>query len=116
MPLKLRKKGANVIPTYDPNAVAHIVTDVKNRRQVLKALGLKSIDEIPMHIPTVSWDWVTSGNKGTLDKEFMHGVFSERLDADPNKAPSLHEARSDWKPVTTHRPSVLPADEFSRIE
>ena len=69
-----------------------------------------------MHIPTVKWDWVTSGNKGTLDVEFLHGVFPERLDAEPRKAPPMHDARPDWKPVTARRPPALPADEVSRIE
>lgn len=83
---------------------------------MLKAVGLKSLDEIPMHIPTVSWNWITSGNKGTLDIEFMHGVFSERLNAEPRRLPVLHDARTDLRSVTARRPPALPADEVSRIE
>lgn len=39
--------------------VTHIVTDT-GENATAKAAGLRSISEIPMHIPTLRWSWVTS--------------------------------------------------------
>lgn len=67
-------------------------------RHTLQALRLKSLSDIPDDIPTVTWDWVVSGygrarkrkfsedsesadEKDSLDFEFMHAAFSERIDA-----------------------------------
>ncbi|KAG0706233.1 hypothetical protein DFH29DRAFT_798644 [Suillus ampliporus] len=101
------KHGGTLVPSYDPAIVTHIVTDATTR-PTLKALGLKSLKEIPGHIPTVTWSWVISGygrsgyNKGKRDKEanttkgkakatdddeslldfeFLHAAFPERIDA-----------------------------------
>lgn len=54
----------------------------------LRDLGLRSLKQIPEHIPTVTWSWVSSGNCGKLDFEFMHAAFAARIDADSSKAPS----------------------------
>ena len=54
----------------------------------LRALGLKSLSEIPLEIPTVKWGWVISGkpipgekDKRQMDYEFMHAAFPSRMDA-----------------------------------
>ncbi|KIK98285.1 hypothetical protein PAXRUDRAFT_824032 [Paxillus rubicundulus Ve08.2h10] len=61
------KHGGTLVPKYDPALVTHIVTDT-TARPTLRALSLKSLSEIPDHIPTVTWNWVISGygraNKG----------------------------------------------------
>lgn len=98
-----------MVPSYDPTTVTQIVTDATTR-PTLKALGLKSLKEIPNNIPTVTWSWVISGygrlgyNKGKgkrgeeandpkgkvnatdddeslLDFEFLHAAFPQRIDA-----------------------------------
>ncbi|KAG1742603.1 hypothetical protein EDD22DRAFT_786565 [Suillus occidentalis] len=103
------KHGGTLVPSYDPTTVTHIVTDATTR-PTLKALGLKSLKEIPNNIPTVTWSWVISGygrlgyNKGKgkrgeeannpkgkanatnddeslLDFEFLHAAFPQRIDA-----------------------------------
>lgn len=103
------KHGGTLVPSYDPTTVTHIVTDATTR-PTLKALGLKSLKEIPENIPTVTWSWVISGygrlghnklkgkrdeeaddTKGKanatdddetlLDFEFLHAAFPQRIDA-----------------------------------
>ncbi|THH03700.1 hypothetical protein EW145_g6078 [Phellinidium pouzarii] len=111
----LRQKGATVVPTYDPNIVTHIVTSA-DKKTTSKALGLKSIEDIPMHIPTVTWEWVLSGNKGALDYEFMHAAFPSRIHADPSKA-TFHQTRKGKGKVLAAPHSINPVEEeFSHIE
>ncbi|KAG6331664.1 hypothetical protein ID866_7425 [Astraeus odoratus] len=103
------KHGGTLVPKYDPNIVTHIVTEA-GRQSTVRALSLKSLSEIPDHIPTVTWSWVLSDygrttggrgnpNQGTrgkgkardiddrdeeasfLDLEFLHAAFPERIDA-----------------------------------
>ncbi|KAJ3568687.1 hypothetical protein NP233_g5553 [Leucocoprinus birnbaumii] len=84
------KHGGNLIPSYDPNIVTHIVTDA-TKQTTLGTLGYRRLDDIPKHIPTVTWNWVHAGKTrvGRLDKEdikikmedvWMHAAFSERFD------------------------------------
>ncbi|OJA20779.1 hypothetical protein AZE42_07015, partial [Rhizopogon vesiculosus] len=103
------KHGGTLVPSYDPATVTHIVTDATTP-PTLRALGLKSLKEIPDHIPTVRWTWVISGygrsgynkkkraeelndtkgkakagdddnDESYLDFEFLHAAFSTRIDA-----------------------------------
>lgn len=103
------KHGGTLAPKYDQAVVTHIVTDT-GPHITLRALSLKSLSEIPDHIPTVTWSWVLSGygratngngklitdKKGNgkardvddrdeeeqlLDFEFMHAAFPQRIDA-----------------------------------
>ncbi|KAI6148010.1 hypothetical protein BKA82DRAFT_4147199 [Pisolithus tinctorius] len=103
------KHGGTLAPKYDQAVVTHIVTDT-GPHITLRALSLKSLSEIPDHIPTVTWSWVLSGygratngngklitdkkGKGKawdvddrdeeeqlLDFEFMHAAFPQRIDA-----------------------------------
>ena len=61
----------------------------------MQALGVKRMGDIPEHIPTVKWSWVTLGMgsshmpKEELDEKlrnhlFNHGAFSDRLTAGMN--------------------------------
>lgn len=102
------KHGGTLVPSYDPTTVTHIVTDATTR-PTLKALGLKSLKEIPDNIPTVTWSWVISGygrlgyklrgkhdeeandtkgkanaiddDESLLDFEFLHAAFPQRIHA-----------------------------------
>lgn len=103
-----------MVPHYDSTIVTHIVTDA-GVRVTLRALSLKSLSEIPNHIPTVRWSWILSGyrrkgkpNQATgvqgktkatarcddghqgLDFEFLHAAFPGRI-----------EAGKGWKNITT---------------
>ena len=77
---QITKKGGVVATIFDPGKVTHIVTET-SRSNTLKALGLKSLKEIPDSIPTVMWSWVSSGNKGSFDSPFLHAAFASRIDA-----------------------------------
>lgn len=105
------KHGGTLLPTYDASLVTHIVTDAQ-RRPTLRALGLRSLDDIPNHVPTVTWGWVISGlgripargklantGKGNdieieaeaevnMDDVCMHAAFLERFDAGVDPGPS----------------------------
>ncbi|KAG2031986.1 hypothetical protein BDR03DRAFT_874841 [Suillus americanus] len=103
------KHGGTLVPSYDSTTVTHIVTDARTR-PTLKALGLKSLKEIPDNIPTVTWSWVISGygrlgynkfkgkcdgeandtkgkanvtddDENLLDFEFLHAAFPQRIHA-----------------------------------
>ncbi|GBE86849.1 hypothetical protein SCP_1000910 [Sparassis crispa] len=56
----IKKHGGTLVATYDPDEVTHIVTDI-SKEILLKALGLRSLDQIPSHIHTVKWRWIISG-------------------------------------------------------
>lgn len=102
------KHGGHLIPTYDPDIVTHIVTDVP-RTPTLRALGYKRLKEIPDHIPTVKWSWILSaiGRIGRLDKEdiktkmedvWYHAAFSERMDTSADRSKSIMpKTRDDRK-------------------
>ncbi|KZT68564.1 hypothetical protein DAEQUDRAFT_745631 [Daedalea quercina L-15889] len=56
------KHGGTVVPTYDPAVITHIVTtDNPPKYPFLRLCSLRSLKEIPDHIPTVKWSWVISG-------------------------------------------------------
>lgn len=115
------KHGGNLLPTYDPTIVTHIVTDAP-RPATLRVLGYKRLSEIPDHIPTVDWSWILSaiGRVGRLDKEdikvkmedvWLYAAFSERINtttvcrkqlAQPfrsDKATGTSEAPNSWVTV-----------------
>jgi len=89
------------MPEFDRNVTTHIITDA-NAGATLRALGLKSLKEIPEHVPTVKWSWLLSvfGRESILTKDeietklgdvWLHAAFSERMDAGyrPRKVASL---------------------------
>jgi hypothetical protein len=84
---QIHKHGGTVLPKFDPETATHIVTET-NEKNTLRALGLKTLSEIPLEIPTVYWSWVISGksipgekDKRQMDYEFMHAAFPSRMDA-----------------------------------
>jgi len=108
-----------VEPRFDPSTVTHIVTEA-TAATTLRALGVKKLVDIPQHIPTVKWTWVTLGIKyaSRLPKDeiddklrqylFQHGAFAERLDAGPDYIPKASVSVND------HRNSVV-EEGISRI-
>ncbi|EIW76555.1 hypothetical protein CONPUDRAFT_63239 [Coniophora puteana RWD-64-598 SS2] len=103
------KHGGTLAPTFDPEVVTYIITDT-TARPTLRALGLKSLTEIPQHIPTVKWSWaisvVSRAQKAAdhvpnqilqredtlINFDFMHAAFAERIDAG-----------SGWQKITSGR-------------
>jgi hypothetical protein len=84
---QIHKHGGTVLPKFDPATATHIVTET-NEKITLRALGLKTLSDIPLEIPTVYWSWVISGkpipgekDKQQMDYEFMHAAFPSRVDA-----------------------------------
>ncbi|KAI9435731.1 hypothetical protein H4582DRAFT_1968310 [Lactarius indigo] len=83
----IHRHGGTVLPIFDPVTATHVVTET-SQKMTLRALGLKSLSEIPLEIPTVKWSWVISGkpvpgekDRRQMDYEFMHAAFPSRMDA-----------------------------------
>ncbi|KAF9529876.1 hypothetical protein CPB83DRAFT_851735 [Crepidotus variabilis] len=103
------KFGGNLMPRFDPKATTHILTDAA-AGPTLRALALKSLKQIPEHIPTVKWTWVlsvigkeTSLTKDEIDRKlnetWQHAAFRERMDAGyrPQKTVSLASFKDKQK-------------------
>ena len=94
------RHGGNLVPRFDASTVTHIVTDAQ-KGPTLRALGLKSLDNIPDHIPTVKWSWVVSCIGATLGNVadagpgeiWLHAAFSERIDAGIHRVNPLLKAK-----------------------
>ncbi|KAH9175754.1 hypothetical protein EDB89DRAFT_1943923 [Lactarius sanguifluus] len=83
----IHRHGGTVLPVFDPVMATHVVTET-SQKMTLRALGLKSLSDIPLEIPTVKWSWVNSGkpipgekDRRQMDYEFMHAAFPSRMDA-----------------------------------
>jgi hypothetical protein len=108
--LQIVRFGGNLMPEFDPQVTTHVITDA-NVLPTLRALGMKSLKDIPDHIPTVRWSWMLSvlGKESFLSHDeiekklgdtWLHAAFSKRMDAgyQPQKTVSLaslrHKSRS----------------------
>ncbi|KAJ7271147.1 hypothetical protein C8J57DRAFT_1320897 [Mycena rebaudengoi] len=58
----LVKHGANLFPVFDAERVDYIVTDAQ-LGPTLRALGVRTLRDIPSHIAAVKWKWIGSGFK-----------------------------------------------------
>ncbi|ETW80061.1 hypothetical protein HETIRDRAFT_453055 [Heterobasidion irregulare TC 32-1] len=83
------KLGGTLVPEFDPAVVTHIVTDA-GAGPTARALGLRSLSDIPQEIPTLTWKWVNfrtaekdaSGNLvHNTGPEFLFAAFQERVGA-----------------------------------
>lgn len=74
------------MPVFDPKLTTEIVTGT-SKLITLKALGLKRLDDIPAHIPVVTWDYVVTAldtPKDQLEEKlghaaYLHAAFPERM-------------------------------------
>ncbi|KAJ3717229.1 DNA polymerase lambda [Lentinula guzmanii] len=87
------KHGGSIIPKYEPDRITHIVVDRKlNPISFLKATGLKKLNEVPEHIPILTWQWVVAlidNNPFPRNRKvpkirpvsnlFEYGAYSSRL-------------------------------------
>ncbi|KAJ7454997.1 DNA polymerase lambda [Mycena galericulata] len=73
------KYGGNLFPVFDGALVTHIISET-GIAPTLRALGLKSLKDIPEHIPVVRWKWVVDGmddsEPGPL---FEYAAFIQRI-------------------------------------
>ena len=102
-----------MLPKFDPATATHIVTET-NEKNTLCALGLKSLSEIPLEIPTVYWSWVISGkeipgerDRQQMDYEFMHAAFPSRMDAG---RPITDKGKGKQKLVTNEGQAPQPGE------
>ncbi|KAJ2921653.1 hypothetical protein H1R20_g15437, partial [Candolleomyces eurysporus] len=103
----LVRLGCNLSSIFDPEVVTHIITE-GSAGATLQALGVKRMGDIPEHIPTVKWSWVTLGMgsshmpKEDLDEKlrnhlFNHGAFSDRLTAGMKSVPPSKKGKNKSK-------------------
>jgi hypothetical protein len=52
-----------VLPVFDPQKVTYLVHCPRASKSLfLRIAGLKSLKEIPEHVPVVTWDWVVQSH------------------------------------------------------
>jgi hypothetical protein len=73
--------GATLLPRFDLARVTHIVTDNRaTRGPTLRALGIASLNQVPLHIPIVKWDWVEmSARAGRMMPCMEYPIFPGRV-------------------------------------
>lgn len=61
--IQIARSGGQVATLYDPETVTHVIPggSTVTLKKTLRALGLRSLSEIPPNIHTVNWSWIVSG-------------------------------------------------------
>lgn len=123
----IHRHGGTVLPVFDPVTATHVVTET-SQKMTLRALGLKSLSDIPLEIPTVKWSWVNSGkpipgekDKRQMDYEFMHAAFPSRMDAgrsfaDSSRSRGKQKAGDDADQAVVIAPRQGPDEAAGRAE
>ncbi|KAH9017692.1 hypothetical protein EDB84DRAFT_678547 [Lactarius hengduanensis] len=123
----IHRHGGTVLPVFDPVTATHVVTET-SQKMTLRALGLKSLSDIPLEIPTVKWSWVNSGkpipgekDKRQMDYEFMHAAFPSRMNAgrsfaDSSKSRGKQKAGDDADQAVVTSPRQGPDEAAGRAE
>ena len=101
--------GATVLSTFEPNNITHIVTCDRSVKidQLLRIIGVETIDDIPTHIPVLRWDWVEeSSKKRVLAPIQEFPAFKNRVTYPPDYVPpqaieTAPVASSSSRPRTT---------------
>jgi DNA polymerase lambda len=78
------------MPEYDPEVTTHIIAEAHSG-PTLRALNLRSLKQIPKHIPTVKWPWVLTAmdvqscSQDEIDRKLgdysRYAAFVERIHA-----------------------------------
>jgi len=93
----LTKHGATLLPVYDPDQVTHIITNAAIGT-FKRGLGIKSLDEIPAHIPVLKWTWVVSGCGGRrMARYHDHASYPERITFDLEDDDNVTQPRAKGK-------------------
>lgn len=86
------RHGATLVARYHPDEVTHIlIDDGLSVRGTLKRLGVKKLEDVPDHIPIMTWTWVNTNRLVTevgpdgkdvrfvkMGSVFMHTAFDCR--------------------------------------
>ncbi|EPT00045.1 hypothetical protein FOMPIDRAFT_58109 [Fomitopsis schrenkii] len=119
------KHGGVLVPVYDPAVVTHIVTTDRRTSPVLlcERLGLRSLKDIPDHIPTVKWSYINKLAGADSDKQIegsdpsipvdyepmFHAAFTKRIDA------GIPHFMTDARPKPQMATAVSTGGDYSRI-
>lgn len=89
--------GAKLLPKFDLRLVTHIVTDNRaTKGSMLRAAYLKSLEEIPTHVPIVKWDWVeASARAGRMVPCMEFPIFPNRVPVDEGTAEWI-TSKAEW--------------------
>ncbi|ESK89489.1 dna polymerase lambda [Moniliophthora roreri MCA 2997] len=104
--------GGTLVPIFDPDVVTHIVVDPNLKSKpasLLKALGMKSLDNIPDHIPTLLFSWVNDPKPFEVQL-WRYASFASRFDA------GSKEAVEKAKQKKAQAEAEAESGEVSRIE
>ncbi|KAG6844101.1 hypothetical protein H0H87_009776 [Tephrocybe sp. NHM501043] len=123
----LVKHGANLLPRYDPSVTTHIITDGA-ATATMRALGIKDLNEIPKHIPTITWRWIVTGmsrldslrknERVRMGELFVDAAFSSRIDAGPisklaGKGSEKGKGKAKYDPLPSENVEFSHISEFT---
>ena len=101
--------GATLLPTFDPERVTHIIVQesVKEPGQLLTRLNVKSIDDIPKHVPVLLWEWVdVSWKKRAAQRVHEYPAFKTRITKPSDYAPLSPPPDADDLPGPSRKAST----------
>ena len=101
--------GATLLPTFDPERVTHIIVQesVKEPGQLLTRLNVKSIDDIPKHVPVLRWEWVdVSWKKRAAQPVHEYPAFKTRITKSSDYAPLSPPPDTDDLPGPSRKAST----------
>ncbi|KZS86671.1 Nucleotidyltransferase [Sistotremastrum niveocremeum HHB9708] len=75
----LYKAGARLMTEYDPERVTHIVASLDTQKNVLQMCGIRKVTELPVHIKTVTWEWIVHQIQGINHTEIYYEPFISRM-------------------------------------
>ncbi|KAJ7658507.1 hypothetical protein B0H17DRAFT_1096959 [Mycena rosella] len=117
----MAKHGANLFPVFDPALVTHIVSEAFPPA-TLRALGVKSMKEVPAHIPILKWTWVCDYmDGGTPGPLFEYAAFADRVPEieyhsrakGKGKQPAVPDASADLSRISNFTQDKKPGDDES---
>lgn len=76
---QLYKAGATLMTEYDPERVTHIVASLDTQKNVLQMCGIRKVTELPVHIKTVTWEWIVHQIQGINHTEIYYEPFISRM-------------------------------------
>ncbi|KIY71874.1 Nucleotidyltransferase [Cylindrobasidium torrendii FP15055 ss-10] len=97
----LLRHGASLVPVFDPNVVTHIIISGRDcgSGKVADKAGYKKMSDVPLSIPTLTWDWIADGiSFGKMPEHWDAGgkyiAFPERSQRNSKSDASVSNANA----------------------
>lgn len=105
--LQVAERGGRLVPTYDPTQITVIIAERMSVPQFLAKTGLKSLAEVPLHIPILTWKWFLSGQRYVgLGPWHQYASFHERVTFEPHISEQDRKMFLDEQEVLRNPPPV----------